>query len=163
MSGTVYVASARAEASPSAVLVVACSNSTYLAATREFLERHLGLPDGGYQLLAVPGGPQLLVLSEHLPKFAWAGHRWVRFAVEKMGVTRVVLVAHEGCLWYEDERFVPALLHRLAHGGTTADHQRDDLRCAAEGLRALGSPFAVEAYFIAQVADGRLEFHREQV
>ncbi len=163
MSGTVYVASARAEASPSPVLVVACSNSAYLVATREFLECHLGLRDGGYHLLAVPGGPQFLVLSEHLPKFTWAGHRWLRFASEKMNVTRVVLVAHEGCLWYGDERFVPALLHRLAHGGTAAEHQRDDLRRAAECLRGLGLPFALEAYFIAQGADGRLEFHREQV
>jgi hypothetical protein len=78
-----------------------------------------------------------------------------------MGVTRVVLVAHEGCLWYEDERFVPALLHRLAHGGTAADHQRDDLRRAAEGLRALAVPIATEAYFIARTADDRLAFHRE--
>ena len=163
MSGPVYVASARPEASPSPVLVVACSKGAYLAATREFLERHLGLPEGGYHLLAVPGGPQFLVLSEHLPKFAWAGHRWLRFASERMGVTRVVLVAHEGCLWYEDERFVPALLHRLAHGGTAAEHQRADLRRAAESLRALGVPFALEAYYIARTTEGRLEFHREAV
>jgi catechol 2,3-dioxygenase-like lactoylglutathione lyase family enzyme len=163
VSGAVYIASARPDASPSSVLVVACSNSGYIAATREFLERHLGLREGGYHLLAVPGGPQLLVLSEHLPKFAWAGHRWIRFAVEKMGVTRIVLVAHDGCLWYEDERFVPALLHRLAHGGTAAEHQRDDLRRAAEGLRGLGLPLAIEAYYVAQGADGRAEFHKEQV
>ncbi len=163
MSGAVYVASAGAGASPSPVLVVACSNNAYLTATREFLECHLGLGDGGYHLLAVPGGPQLLVLSEHLPKFAWAGHRWLRFASEKMAVRRVVLVAHEGCLWYEDERFVPALLHRLAHGETAAEHQRGDLRRAAEGLRSLGLSLAVEAYYAAQGADGRVEFHREQV
>jgi len=163
MSGAAYVASARPDASPSSVLVVACSNSAYLAATREFLECHLGLADGGYHLLAVPGGPQLLVLSEHLPKFAWAGHRWLRFASEKMAVTRVVLVAHEGCLWYEDERFVPALLHHLAYGGTAAEHQRHDLRRAAEGLRGLGIPLAIEAHYAAQGADGRVEFHREQV
>src|SRR5512143_362151 len=143
MSGAVYVASARAEASPSPVLVVACANNAYLAATREFLERHLGLPEGGYHFLAVPGGPQFLVLSEHLPKFAWVGHRWMRFAIEKMAVTRVVLVAHERCLWYEDERFVPALLHRLAHGETVAEHQRGDLHRAAEGLRGLGLPLAI--------------------
>jgi hypothetical protein len=163
MSAPAYVASARPQPVTSPVLVVACSNSGYLAATREFLEHHLGLAEGGYHLLAVPGGPQLLVLSEHLPKFAWVGHRWLRFASEKMGVTRVVLVAHEGCLWYEDERFVPALLHRLAHGGTAAEHQRADLRRGAEGLRGLGVPLAVEAWYIASAADGRLEFHSEQV
>lgn len=163
MSKEIPVASARPEASPSPVLVVACSKGAYLPATREFLERHLGLPEGAYHLLAVPGGPQFLVLSEHLPKFAWAGHRWLRFASERMGVNRVVLVAHEGCLWYEDERFVPAMLHRLAHGGTAAEHQRGDLRRAAEGLRSLGLPLALEAYFIAHGADERLEFHKEQV
>ena len=72
-------------------------------------------------------------------------------------------MAHEGCLWYEDERFVPALLHRLAHGGTAAEHQRADLRRAAEGLRALGVPFALEGWFIAHAADGRLTFRREDV
>jgi hypothetical protein len=163
VGGAVSIASARPEPSSSPVLAVACSKGAYLPATREFLECHLGLVEGGYHLLAVPGGPHLLVLSEHLPKFAWAGHRWVRFAAEKMGVKRVVLVAHEGCLWYEDERFVPALLHRLAHEGTPAQHQRADLRRAAEGLRDLGLPLAVEAYFIARGVDGRLEFHTEQV
>jgi hypothetical protein len=106
MSGPVYVASARPEASPSPVLVVACSKGAYLAATREFLERHLGLSEGAYHLLAVPGGPQLLVLSEH---------------------------------------------------------QRGDLRHAAEGLRGIGLPLAVEAWFVAPGADGRLEFHPERV
>ncbi len=163
MSGAVYVASTRAEATPSPVLVVACSNSGYLAPTREFLECHLGLGNGGYHLLAVPGGPQVLVLSEHLPKFAWAGHRWLRFAREKMAVRRIVLVAHEGCLWYEDERFVPALLHRHLHGETAAEHQRADLRRAAEGLRGLDLPFAIEAYYAANGVDGRVEFQREQV
>ncbi len=163
MSEAVFVASTRPDAPLSPVLVVACSKGAYVAATREFLERHLGLGDGGYHLLAVPGGPQFLVLSEHLPKFAWAGHRWLRFASEKMGVKRVVLVAHEGCLWYEDERFVPALLHRHAHGETPAEHQRGDLRRAAEGLRGLGLPLAIEAYYAAQGVDGRVEFHREAV
>ena len=161
MSEPLYVAAAPLGAATSPVLVVACSKHAYLPATREFLERRLELVEGRYHLLAVPGGPQLLVVSEHLPKFGWVGGRWLRFAGERLGVTRVILVAHEGCLWYEDERFVPALLHRLRHGGSAADHQREDLRRAAAALHELAAPFATEAYFIARAADGRLAFHRE--
>ena len=61
---------------PSATLVITCTSNAYSPYVREFLERHLGLADGTYDYLAVPGGPQFLLLGEYLPKFAWAGQRW---------------------------------------------------------------------------------------
>ncbi len=145
----------------SSVLVVACSAHEFQPYLREFLAEHLKLADGAYNLLAVPGGPQFLTLSEYLPKFAWAGQRWVSFAVDKLQVRRIVLVGHEGCAWYADERFVPALLHALGHGGQTlSDHQRADLEHAVASLRASIPAAAVEAYFAAKGGDSHLVFAR---
>jgi hypothetical protein len=143
------------------VLVVACSGHEFQPYLREFLAEHLKLPEGTYNLLAVPGGPHFMALSEYLPKFAWAGQRWVGFAVDKLQVRRIILVAHDGCAWYADERFVPALLRALGHGERPLrDHQRDDLARAAASLRASLPVVAVEAYFAAKESDGRLAFHR---
>ncbi len=146
----------------SRAVVVACSGHDLQPPLRAFLEQGLGLPEGSYDLVAVPGGPQFMALSEHLPKFAWAGQRWVGFFVEKLKVGRVVLVSHEGCSWYADERFVPALLRALGHGESTMkERQRRDLRQAAAALRAALPAAAVEAFFAEKAADGRMTFTRE--
>ncbi|MGH9532162.1 MAG: hypothetical protein ACRD2Q_07185 [Terriglobales bacterium] len=56
-------------------------------------------------MIAIPGGAQLLVLEEYLPKFSWAGWRWLKFMVDLVNPTRIVLIAHEDCRWYLDARF----------------------------------------------------------
>lgn len=161
MGDVTYTTQAPLATGPVTTLVVACSAGETHTALREFLERGLQLPEGNYDLLAVPGGPQFLLLTEHLPKFAWVGQKWLRFAVDRKGITRVILVAHDGCLWYGDERFVPSLIHRLTHDGAPSDHQREDLRQVAAHLRSLLGTVAVEAYYLAKSADGSAEFHRE--
>ncbi len=159
---TVYFSQAPFEDKGSTVLVVACSSHDTLPYIREFLERHLKLPEGGYNLLAVPGGPQFMALSEYLPKFAWAGRKWLAFAVEKLNVRRIILVSHEGCSWYADERFVPVLLHKFVHGDkSTKERQRDDLKEAVGSLHASLPAVSAEAYFAEKAADGRLAFTRE--
>ncbi len=162
MPESVYVCQAPLEDRGSTVLVVACSSHATLPYVREFLDRHLRLPEGSYNLLAVPGGAQFMTLSEYLPKFSWVGRKWLAFAVEKLKVSRIILVAHEGCSWYADERFVPALLHKHGHGDWTAkDHQRTDLKEAVASLRDLLPAASAEAYFAEKSADGRLAFSRE--
>ncbi len=162
MSQPVYTSQRPFEDKGSTVLLVACSGHAFLPYVREFLEAQLHLPEGSYDLLAVPGGPQFMALSEYLPKFAWAGQRWVSFAIDKLKVRHIILVAHEDCTWYADERFVPALLHRLGHGDRTMkERQVDDLKGAAASLRALAPVAAVEAYFAEKSADGHLTFTRE--
>lgn len=129
---------------------------------REFLEAHLKLAEGGYNLLSVPGGPQFMALSEYLPKFAWVGHKWVTFAIEKLQVRRIILISHEDCAWYADERFAPALMRVLGHGeASMKDRQREDLRRAAEALHASLPVASVEAYMAEKGADGHLTFSRE--
>jgi len=162
MSETIYVSQKAFEDKGSSVLVVACSSHATLPYVREFVERQLKLPEGTYNLLAVPGGPQFMAVSEYLPKFGWVGKKWIAFAVDKLEVRRVILVAHEGCSWYADERFVPALLQKIGHGDRTPkDHQRDDLKDAVASLRDAMPMVAAEAYFAEMGADGHLAFTRE--
>jgi hypothetical protein len=73
MSEILYTSQAPFVEPESAVLVISCSSNAFLPYTQEFLEKHLGLGPGAYDLLAVPGGPQFLLLTEYLPKFAWGG------------------------------------------------------------------------------------------
>jgi len=162
VSETIYTSHRPFEDKGSTVLVVACSSYATLPYVREFLDQRLKLPEGAYNLLAVPGGPQFLALSEYLPKFAWVGQKWLNFAIEKLRVRRIILISHEDCSWYADERFVPALLHKLGHGDRTSkDRQRADLKEAVASLRSTLPLAAAEAYFIEKSPDGRLIFTRE--
>ncbi len=162
MPETPFTTSKPIETRGGGAVVVACSANDLQPALREFLEQHLKLPEGTYYLLAVPGGPQFMALSEHLPKFAWAGQKWVGFFVEKLKVGRIVLVSHEDCAWYADERFLPAILRALGHGDLSMkDRQRNDLKHAAAALRSALPAAVVEAYFAEKTADGHLTFNRE--
>ena len=85
------------------VLVVHCSDPRYQPHFQEFLRRELGVTR--YALLAIPGGVQTLTLLEYLPKFAWAGWRWMKFLKNLSNPERVVLITHDDCRWYLDNRF----------------------------------------------------------
>jgi len=161
MSEPVYTTQTPFVKRESTVLVIACSSYDFLPYTQEFLEKHLGLGPGHYDLLAVPGGPQFLLLTEYLPKFAWVGHRWVKFLVERHRLTRVIAISHEDCAWYSDERFVPQVLQKFGVGQSLKERQREDLHRIVEALRALGLPISVEAYYAEKSPDGRVHFVRE--
>jgi hypothetical protein len=162
MADVVYSTQAANEDRGSAVLVVSCTGYANQAPVREFLDRHLKLPEGSYNLLAVPGGSHFLLLSEYLPKFGWVGQKWLRFAVDKLGVTRVILIGHENCTWSADERFIPALLHTLGHGQKSpSERQRDELREAVVYLRGFLPQVAFEAYFITKGTDSHMQFSKE--
>jgi hypothetical protein len=160
----VYTSEKPLEDKGSATLVVTCSSNAYAPYLREFLERALALPEGTYDHLAVPGGPQFLLLTEYLPKFAWAGHRWMKFLVEKHRLKRVVLITHADCAWHDDDRMIPALLHRLTGEGASGEgseaRQLADLRRMRDAFHDVLPAIAVEAYFAAKGADGRVRFTR---
>jgi hypothetical protein len=79
-------------------LVIHCSDPRYQPHFQEFLETGLGLAH--YALIAVPGGPHCLVLAEYLPKFGWAGWRWVKVMEKVAQPERIILIAHDDCRWY---------------------------------------------------------------
>lgn len=148
----------------STTLIITCSSNTFYPYMREFLEKYLQLPEGTYDYLSVPGGPQFLMLTEYLPKFAWAGQRWVKFLIEKHHLKKVILFTHEDCAWYHDERMVPAFLQKFgigASGSSTAsvkEKQREDLKKMVESIHELVSPIAVDAYYAEKETDGTMGF-----
>ena len=97
------------------VLVIHCSDPRYQTHFQDFLRNALRLDR--YALIAVPGGAQFLTLVDYLPKFSWAGWRWVKFLVDLLRPERVILIAHDDCRWYLNMRFVDSperLRERLA-------------------------------------------------
>jgi len=160
MSQTVYRAREAVRPAAADTLVVCCSASQYLPATRELLHDHLGLAEGDYFLFAVPGGAQLVLAGEYLPKFAWVGQRWMKFFAERLAVRRIVAVGHDECVWYATSHAVPAFLHAML-GGAGEKRERTDLARIAAVLREIHPGASVEAYFAARGAGGAVEFTRE--
>ncbi len=141
------------------VLVVACSSNSLFPHLRQFLEKGLGLAEGSFDMLLVPGGPQFLLLTEYLPKFAWVGQKWINFLVERHGLSRIVVVSHEDCSWYKEERLLPAFLMRFGHeAGSLKERQKADLLDVAGSLRRSLPSIRVEAYYAEKGADGFLRF-----
>ena len=117
-------------------LLVHCSDHRLAHACESFVENVLEIKD--YDLLSVPGGPQFLCALEYLPKFNWAGRRWLNFLIEGHGVSHIILIAHEDCGWYRN-------LH-----GTHEQHearQKEDLRRARADLLEYLPSLRVETYF----------------
>ena len=119
-------------------LVIHCSDPRYQAHFQEFLHRALGYES--YELIAVPGGPQFLTLSEYLPKFAWTGWRWTRFLVDVAKPTRAVLIAHENCRWYMDRRF-------WQYTGDLRARQIEDLARVKREMESRFPGIDVDTYF----------------
>ncbi len=119
-------------------LMIRCSDHRLAHACETFVEDILKVSD--YDLVVVPGGPQFLSALEYLPKFNWAGRRWMRFLVDEHEVKRVILISHEDCGWYRH-------LH-----GSLQEHdarQQADLRRSAAHLKEIFPGLRVDAYFAA--------------
>lgn len=127
------------------VVVVHCSDPRYQPHFQHFLRHGLGLDR--YALVAVPGGPQALTPATYLPKFSWAGWRWMKFLVNLTRPARVVLIAHDDCRWYLDNRFVDDASRARAR-------QLEDLhRVRAELIERFG-PIPVDFFYATLGKDG---------
>jgi hypothetical protein len=124
--------------SPPEAIVIHCSDPRFRRHFQEFLESHLKV--SSYGLVAVPGGPQFLTLTEYLPKFSWVGWRWVKFLFDVARPRRVILIAHHDCLWYRDGRFWQGRL-------SLYERQIRDLRAVRQALLERFSGVTVELYF----------------
>jgi hypothetical protein len=145
-------------------LIISCSSAKVVPHLRDFVEEHLKIPRGGYDYLCVPGGPHFLLLTEYLPKFSWAGQRWVKFLFEQHRLKRIVLVGHENCSWYADERMAPGFLHRLGFGShnpnsnSNDERQLEDLRGMIGSVQDLWPTIRVDAYFAEKDGDSGIIF-----
>jgi hypothetical protein len=118
------------------VIAIHCSDPRYQPHFQQFLNTALGL--GRYGLVAVPGGPQFLTLTDYLPKYSWAGWRWLKFLVDLARPRRIVLIAHDDCRWYRGF---------LLSGEPGHDRQVEDLRRVQRMLVDRFGPVQVELYF----------------
>jgi len=138
-----YELTSQIESKATNVLVMHCSDHRFQGALREFLDRRLGL-EANYDLMAIPGGPQALAETPHLPKFTWATRKWLRFLVDAHSLDRVILVAHQDCGWYKwlaehdapEAREVPA-----------RRRQEQDLLRVRDYLNADFARLRVETYY----------------
>src|SRR5262249_42272201 len=84
---------------------VYCSDGRIGEQIDDFLHNGLGLPR--YDRVAVPGGPACL--AGRLMAFweARGVEDQLRFLAQVHGLTRVVLIAHEGCAYYAQRLAIP--------------------------------------------------------
>jgi hypothetical protein len=118
----------------------------------DFLQNGLSLPR--YDRLALPGGPACLADHPQAHMQTRAAIDELQFLVEVHKLTRIVLIAHEGCAFYST---------RLELDSTFMERvQRADLVRAAVYVRRLTGIKAVDAYF-ARKAEDRIDFETVEV
>lgn len=127
---------------------VYCSDGRFGEQMDEFLHSGLGLPR--YDRLALPGGAACLAGHSCAYHAKHALERQLEFLIREHGLTRVVLIAHEGCAFYKD------LWLGLR---TIKEHQAVDLEKGAAAIRAATPELEIEMYF-AKRKDGRVAFER---
>jgi hypothetical protein len=138
-----------AESGGNPVVVIHCSDPRYQPHFQDFLRS--GLKLDRYALVAVPGGPQCFTLAQYLPKFAWAGWRWMKFLVNLTKPSRVILIAHDDCRWYIENRFTTESRAR--------EKQLEDMRRAQSDIVERFGAIAIEVYY-ATLTDGVAHFQR---
>jgi hypothetical protein len=126
------------------VVVVQCSDPRYQAHCHDFLRT--GLRMNRYALLAIPGGAQCLTLADYLPKFSWSGWRWLKFLEKLTSPQRVILIAHDDCRWYLENRF--------ADGPEKArQRQVEDLRRVRAEFIARFRPVRIDLFYAKLVGE----------
>jgi hypothetical protein len=127
---------------------VYCSDGRFGEQMDEFLHLSLKLPR--YDRVAIPGGAGCL--AGHSTAF-WqktALERELHFLIQAHNLSRIVLIAHDGCGFYKNIWTDHPLIET---------QQAHDLKIAADNIR-LGNPgVEVEAYF-ARKMQGQVAFEK---
>ena len=118
----------------------------------DFLQNGLGLPR--YDRVALPGGPSCLAghPQAHLEQQGVVDE--LKFLVEFHGLTRVVLIAHEGCAFYGSRLELKDRRMELV--------QKADLVRAAAFVHRVTTLTAIEAFF-ARLEGTRVRFESVEV
>jgi len=121
-------------------LAVFCSDERFVAATLEFLRRHLDIDR--CDLMVVAGGPAFIPQNEA------ALMERLDLLIKAHEIKQVIIVAHEDCGYYKHR-------HRELQPEALERKQRDDLLAARKMLQAKG--IQARAFF-AFVEDGDIVF-----
>jgi hypothetical protein len=121
-----------------------CSDGRYGEAMDEFLHECLGLPH--YDRLAIPGGPACLAGHMLAMRERSALDRQIKFLVEAHGIGRVVLIAHQDCLFYKLNVHPSKLRQKPLE-----EFQFADLATVAAALRDFHRDLMVDAFFARRV------------
>ena len=131
-------------------LVIHCSDHRYQRQFDELVEKHLGCTE--FDRLVVPGGPHFLMAASALPKFEWAGRRWLKYLVKNHQIRTLILIAHDDCGWYKDISVGPFTIPLLR------ERQLADLRKMPHAISENLPDVAVHLYFARPNEAGVVEF-----
>ncbi len=118
-----------------------CSDGRVGEQFDDFLQNGLKLPR--YDRVALPGGPACLADHPQAHLQAQGVVDELKFLIEVHGLKRIVLIAHEGCAFYETRLELKDRRLELV--------QRADLTRAAASVRRVTGIDAVEAYYARHI------------
>ncbi len=142
-----FVASAPFEPSHPSALALYCSDGRFTDSVEQLLH---SLGHARLDTLTMPGGPGLFNVWIAGMTDSTAIATGARFLIEGHRISRVIVIAHEGCGYYR--KHVGALPQ-----GEVRKKQEDDLRVAARALGTARSGLRVDGYY-ARVTEGRVSF-----
>ena len=146
---------------PPRALIIHCGDPKFQAAFREFKSQQLGLQEGEYIPLIVPGSVASLCVGTFLPKNLKIMKEQIELLLKHYPSERVILINHEGCRSYA------AMAAKLEHvlTGELGARQIDDLKFAGRVIREIahhyGAHTKVELYMArVRKEDGEIVFER---
>ena len=137
----VFESSVRFDENRIRAAAVYCSDGRFGEHFDDFLHNYLKLPR--YDRLAVPGGAACL--AGHFLSF-WEEEGLIeqlRFLVKMHGLERVVLVAHQDCVFYAERLHVSPLQMET--------QQREDMQTAVQRIRCAPPGLLVNAFFAQEM------------
>jgi hypothetical protein len=123
---------------------VYCSDGRYGEHMDDFLHNCLGLPR--YDRVAIPGGAACLAGHIKAMRERGALDRQLKFLIEGHGLDRIVLIAHQDCVFYH-HNVHPSELKRYP----LEKIQAADLATVAALLRDYNRHLEIDAYFARKV------------
>jgi hypothetical protein len=134
------------------VAAVYCSDGRVGEHFDDFLQNGLGLPR--YDRVALPGGPASLAGYAEARVAQEGAVDELRFLIEAHGLTRVVLIQHDGCAFYKTR--LKVIERQIEH------LQRADLVRAAYFIRHATGLAQIDGYF-ARRSDDAVLFERVEL
>lgn len=151
--------SARLRPVRAGMVAIHCSEPAIRAAVDEFLAARFG--GAAVEGIALPGGPWWLAAiastsSSRVKRILTGDFREMRGHVQalvrRQGIRHAVLIAHQGCTWYEQ-------LHPRLTAGQLIREQGNDLLAAREEIaRWAGDGVAVEGHILTLDGEGAVVF-----